>query len=68
MMSIEPTQAIWQCLWRHLVAKSKTNAVAPPGGQICKYCKWRYLVAKFLTNAVAKLRTYTSGATWWPNL
>ena len=60
MIPTKKSQAIWLCIWRHLVAKFLTNAsgvtwwinfllsqMAPPGGRISYLCKWPHLVAKF---------------------
>ena len=51
---------MWQCEWRHLVAKTETDAMSPLGGQTCNLFKKHRLSIKSTTNA--------SGAIWWPHL
>ena len=60
MMPIRKSQAKWQYMWRHLVAKFLTHASGAIWWPNFSQCNWCPLVAEFPTNAC--------GAACWVNL
>ena len=54
--SIRKSQAIWQCMWRHLVAKFCTNA------RIFNKFMWHHLLTKFASYRVLPVMVSTHGS------